>query len=130
MAVRLTTHETKAARMLVLYRLREAGLLRSIPDAELAKKLGADRTTIWKDRQLLAKTDALAAQLIVGAPWEQPAGLTVTEAAARLGCKVADLRYRLRLGQIQAERDVTGHWRIPEGEIARIEKRGGLRDAF
>lgn len=127
---RLTSHETKALRLLVLYQLREAGQLDLIPDALLARQLGAARTTIYRDRQLLDQADAVVARLLATAPWGQPAGLTVTEAAARLGCKVAAVRYRLQIGQIPAEKDATGHWRIPESAITHLEQRGGLPDAF
>ena len=47
----LTTHETKAARLLVLYRLRTDALLDGTDDVLLAKVLGTRRKTIWCDRQ-------------------------------------------------------------------------------
>ena len=43
----LTTHETKAARLLVLYRLRTDALLDGTDDV----LLGTRRKTIWCDRQ-------------------------------------------------------------------------------
>lgn len=118
----LTTHETKAARMLVLYRLREAGLLAQTSDANLAKAFGTRRETIWKDRQALALADQLYEEIISKKPWLRPAGLTVTEAAARLGCDAETLRYMLRDGLIHADKDTSGRWRIAEAEIARLRQ--------
>ena len=128
---RLTTHETKAARLLVLYRLREAGLLASTSDANLAKALGTRRETIWKDRQALALAEQLYEAIVAQAPWLRPVGLTATEAAARLGCDAETLRYMLRDGLLQATKDESGRWRIAEAEIARLrqDKRSDWRRA-
>lgn len=115
---RLTTHETKAARLLVLYRLREAGM--SLSDAKLAKVLGTRRETIWKDRQALALAEQLYEEIVARSPELRPAGLTVTDAAARLGCDAETLRYMLRDGLIHADKDASGRWRIAEAEIARL----------
>ena len=123
MAARLTTHETKAARMLVLYRLREAGLLRGIADADLAKVLHTRRETIWKDRQALARADRLATRMLATSPWAQPPGYTVSEAAERIGCGAETLRYMLRDGMIEADKDKAGRWRIAEAEIDRLRKK-------
>lgn len=122
-AERLTTHETKAARLLVLYRLREAGLLRSIPDATLAKVLHTRRETIWKDRQVLTRADRLATRLLATSPWAEPPGYPVSEAARRIGCDPETLRYMLRDGMIEATKDKSGRWRIAEAEIERLRKK-------
>lgn len=54
--------------------------------------------------------------------------LTPNEAASELSLSSADLVYRLlRAGTIRAEKDETGHWRIPYSEIelrrARVERK-------
>ena len=118
----LTTHETKAARLLLLYRLRADGLLAGISDAALAKALGTRRETIWRDRQVLTLADQLYQELLAASPWAPPAGLTVIEAAERIGCDAETLRYMLRDGLISAEKTATGRWRIAEAEITRLRK--------
>lgn len=120
---RLTTHETKAARMLVLYRLREAGLLSDISDATLGKVLRTRRETIWKDRQALKLADRLATRMLAASPWAQPPGYTVTEAAERIGCAPETLRCMLRDGLLQATKDKSNRWRIAEAEIERLRKK-------
>lgn len=45
-----TTHETKAARLMVLYRLRLEGQLSGLSDVDLAAAFQTRRETIWKDR--------------------------------------------------------------------------------
>jgi hypothetical protein len=80
----LTSHETKATRMMVIYRLRLEGHLSGISDAELGEALGVDRTTIWKDKEALKLADKLYSRVMGRAPWDDR--LTIHEAAVQLGC--------------------------------------------
>ena len=50
-----TTHETKAARLLVLYRLRLEGQLSGLSDIDLTAAFHTRRETIWKDKQALKR---------------------------------------------------------------------------
>ena len=65
----LTTHETKAIRMMVLYRLRAEGQLSGLSDIALGEAFEVDRITIWKDKQALKRADKLYARILAKAPW-------------------------------------------------------------
>jgi excisionase family DNA binding protein len=114
----LTTHETKATRMMVIYRLRIEGHLSGISDAELGEALGVDRTTIWKDKEALKLADKLYSQVMGRAPWDDR--MTIHEAAVQLGCGEDTIRAMARDGVLRGAKIYNGRWRIPKGEIERM----------
>lgn len=120
---RLTLRETKTARMMVLYRLRLEGKLDALSDADLGRALHVDRTTIWKDKQALKRADQLYNQVMARQPWADKAGLTVQEAAQRLGCEQETVTGMIRAGLILA-RKVTprGRWLIPAAEVDKLKR--------
>jgi len=118
---RLTTHETKAARLMVLYRLRLEGQLSGLSDVDLAAAFKTRRETIWKDRQALKRADALYNQVMARQPWADKPGLTVQEAAAALGCDQGTITGMIRGGLVSA-RKTRGRWRIPAAEVDRLKR--------
>lgn len=54
-----TRGESKAARLMVLARLDAEEKLQGLSDIQLGKIFGIRRETAWKDRQALARTEAL-----------------------------------------------------------------------
>jgi excisionase family DNA binding protein len=117
---RLTTHETKAARLMVLYRLRLEGRLDSHSDVDLARAFQTRRETIWKDKQALKRADRLYSEVMARQPWADRPGLTVREAAAALRCDPETVRNMLRDGMINAHKH-RGRWRIPAVEVERLK---------
>lgn len=118
---RLTTHETKAARLMVLYRLRLEGQLSGLSDVDLAAAFQTRRETIWKDRQALKRADALYNQVMARQPWADKPGLTVQETAAALGCDQGTITGMIRGGLVSA-RKTRGRWRIPTAEVDRLKR--------
>ena len=118
---RLTTHETKAARLMVLYRLRLEGQLSGLSDVDLAAAFQTRRETIWKDKQALKRADALYNQVMARQPWADKPGLTVQEAAAALGCDQGTITGLIRGGLVSAHK-TRGRWRIPTAEVDRLKR--------
>lgn len=54
-----TRGESKAARLMVLARLDAEGQLKNLSDIQLGKVFNIRRETAWKDRQALARAEAL-----------------------------------------------------------------------
>jgi len=118
---RLTTHETKAARLMVLYRLRLEGQLSGLSDIDLAAAFKTRRETIWKDRQALKRADQLYHEVMARQPWANKPGLTVAEAARALGCDLGTVSGMIRGGLVNA-RKARGRWLIPAAEIERLKR--------
>jgi excisionase family DNA binding protein len=116
-----TTHETKAARLMVLYRLRLEGQLSGLSDVDLAAAFKTRRETIWKDRQALKRADKLYQEVMARQPWADKPGLTVAEAAAVLGCDLGTVSGLIRGGLVNA-RKISGRWRIPAAEVERLKR--------
>lgn len=118
----LTTHETKAARLMVLYRLRQEGQLDGHSDADLARAFRTRRETIWKDKQALKRADQLYNQVMARQPWADKASMTVRAAAAALGCDAVTVYGLIHGGLVKAHKGPTGRWRIPAAEIERLQQ--------
>lgn len=118
---RLTTHETKATRLMVLYRLRLEGQLSSLSDVDLAAAFNTRRETIWKDRQALKRADKLYQEVMARQPWANEPGLTVQEVAGMLGCEPEVITGMIRGGLISA-RKARGRWLIPAAEVERFKR--------
>ena len=116
-----TTHETKAARLMVLYRLRLEGQLSGLSDVDLAAAFKTRRETIWKDRQALKKADRLYSEVMARQPWAAKPGLTVAEAARALGCDLGTVSGMIRGGLLSA-RKTRGRWYIPAAEVDRLKR--------
>jgi hypothetical protein len=101
---RLTRHETKAARLMVLYRLRLEGQLSGLSDVDLAAAFKTRRETIWKDKQALKRADKLYQEVMARQPWADNPGLTVAEAARALGCDPETLTGMIRGGLVNARK--------------------------
>lgn len=115
-----TTHETKATRMMVIYRLRAEGRLEGVSDAALGQALDVDRITIWKDKRALAAADRLYNKIMGNAPWEDHC--TVTEAAEQLRCSEETVRMMARDGLIRGAKTYNQRWRLPKAEIKRLSR--------
>lgn len=116
----LTTHETKAARMMVLYRLRLEGQLDGLSDVDLARALQTRRETIWKYRQALKRADQLYNEVMARQPWAERPGLTVQEAAAALGVDQGIVTGMIRGGLLEAHK-AGWRWYIPAAEVERLK---------
>jgi len=121
MATVTTTHETKAARMLVLYRLRLEGKLSGLSDIDLAAAFDTRRETIWKDKQALKRADKLYQEVMARQPWADRPGVTVAEAASALGCDAETITGMIRGGLVNASKR-RGRWYIPVAEIDRLKR--------
>ena len=115
-----TRVERKSVRMMVLYRLRIEGHLSGLADAELGEALGVDRTTIWKDKEALKAADKLYNKVMARAPWDDK--LTIHEAATALNCSEDTIRAMVRDGILRGAKIYNGRWRIPKGEIERMQR--------
>ena len=116
-----TTHETKAARLLVLYRLRLEGQLSGLSDVDLAAAFHTRRETIWKDKQALKRADKLYQEIMARQPWAEKPGLTVAEAAHVLGCDLGTVSGMIRGGLINAHK-TRGRWLIPAAEVEKLKR--------
>jgi excisionase family DNA binding protein len=119
----ITTQETKATRLMVLYRLRVEKRLRGISDIELGDAFGVRRETIWRDRQALTKADELYAQVSAKLPWNDT--YTVAETAEKLNCSESTIRGMIRAGILQATDWSNGdrpHYLVPLSEIRRLQR--------
>jgi len=117
----LTTHETKAARLMVLYRLRLEGKLSDLSDVDLAAAFETRRETIWKDKQALKRADKLYLEVMARQPWADKPGVTVADAARALACDPETLTGMIRGGLVNA-RKTRGRWRIPTAEVERLKR--------
>ena len=117
----MPVHETKAARRLVLYRLRLEGQLSGLSDVDLAAAFDTRQETIWKDKQALKRADKLYQEIMARQPWADKPGLTVAEAARVLGCDPETLTGMIRGGLVNA-RKMHGRWYIPAAEIDRLKR--------
>ena len=116
-----TTHEPKAAPLMVLYRLRLEGQLSGLSDIDLAAAFHTRRKTIWKDKQALKRADKLYQESMARQPWADKPGLTVAEAARVLGCDLGTVSGMIRGGLVNA-RKMHGRWYIPAAEVDRLKR--------
>ncbi len=117
-----TTHETKAARMMALYRLTVEGRLTGISDAAIGAAFGSRRETSWKDRQAIARADALYRAFSATPP--TPDTYSTSQAADLLHTNRDNIHAYQRAGKLVATKDAAGRWRIPASEIERLQRDG------
>ncbi len=117
-----TTHETKAARMMALYRLAAEGRLTGISDIAIATAFGCRRETIWRDRQAIQRADAIYQAFLANPPAAR--GYTTGQAARALDTTPDNIHAYRRAGKLSATQDENGRWRIAASEIERLQRDG------
>ncbi len=117
-----TTHETKAARMMALYRLQAEGHLDGVSDIDIAAAFGCRRETVWKDKQAIARADEIYRRFLANPPAAR--GYTTSQAARLLGVTRFAIHAYRRAGKLAASQDENGHWRIAASEIERLQRDG------
>lgn len=126
----MTRVTTKAGRLLLLYRLREAGVLGDDHTLqEIGDALGVNRSTILRDLRVLDRVEEEYRRLVAEQPWTARE-LTPAEFAAQIGVTPETVRVMLRDGLIQAHKRGSGRgrWRIPVEELRRwLDKLRGHR---
>jgi hypothetical protein len=126
----MTMPITRAGRLLLLYRLQEAGLLRGQTSQVIADHLGVDRSTIIRDLQVLDLVEEEYERLMAERPWLEPSPTEVLrdagyveakELAATSGYRPDYLSRLMREGKVEAKK-VYGRWWIhPKSIQAYIE---------
>ena len=111
----------KAARMLLLLHLKDAGVLDDLTLQEIGDITGVDRSTIHRDFQDLPAVEAEYRQLMATQPWVRRT-LTVDEFAERIGVQPETVRSMIRDGLITASKapgtaGQGGRWIIPAVEL-------------
>jgi excisionase family DNA binding protein len=118
MATKRTAH--KAARMMLLFHLRQAGVLQDLSLEEIGQIAGVNRSTIHRDMQDMEAVEAEYHRLMAEQPWIRRT-LTVDEFAERIGASSETIRCLIRDGLIRAdkqpERGQGGRWYIPATEL-------------
>jgi hypothetical protein len=115
----MTTHTTKAGRMLLLYLLREDGVLNDVTQAEIARWLNRNRSTIHKDLDAIDATLTTYRQLLAEQPWVQRWWST-SEIAGVLGLDYDTTLAMIAGGVIRGEREnQKAQWRVPVAEVQR-----------
>jgi len=63
----MTTHTTKAARLMILYRLKQARLLEGLTHADIGRMLGCNRSTAFRLMHDLDEAEKLMQTLMKSA---------------------------------------------------------------
>ncbi len=109
---------TKAARMLLLLRLQEEGVLNDLTLQAIGDVLNVNRSTIHRDLGDLEKVEREYQRLMARQPWIKREYTTV-EFAEEIGCSADTVRAMIRDGLINA-RKVGNRWRIPVRQADRF----------
>jgi excisionase family DNA binding protein len=119
---------TKAGRLVLLWRLRQEGVLEGRTLQALGDLLGVDRSTIMRDLREVDRVEAEYKRLMAARPWDRN-DLTVSEFAAQVGASAETVRAMIRDGLIEAHkrtgaRGRGGRWWIPSAEVDRFREGG------
>jgi hypothetical protein len=114
---------SKAGRLLLLYRLREAGVIGEENTLqEIGDALGVDRSTILRDLELLDQVEAEYTRLMALQPWARRY-YSVADFAQEIGARPDTVRAMLRDGLITAHKrgGGRGRWVIPLAEVDKFK---------
>lgn len=115
----MTTHTTKAGRMLLLYLLKQDGVLGEATQADIARWLGVNRSTIHKDLDAIETTLATYRALLAAQPWLRR-WYSTSETAEALRLDYDTTLAMIAGGVIHGERETERSlWRVPVDEIER-----------
>ena len=118
---------SKAGRLVLLLRLRDAGVLESKSVRAIADWLGVGRSTIFRDLTVLDQVDAAYQQLQRDRPWERLEGwATLNELAASTGYSRDHLALLARQGRVEA-RKTYGCWWVHRGSLDAYAASAGKR---
>ena len=122
-----TNTTTKAGRLLLLHRLREAGVIEGRTLQEIGDALGVNRSTILRDLRVLDQVEAEYQRLMAEQPWARRE-LTVSEFAVEIGASPETVRAMIRDGLVKAykragQRGRGGRWHVPVTELDRFRER-------
>lgn len=123
----MTRTTSKAARLLLLYLLRESGALGDeVRNADVARWLGVNRSTVGKDLRVLDEVLTAWRELQATQPWVRRFYST-SETAEALGIDYDTALAMIAGGLIVGQRDgERGLWRVPVAEVERWKEK--LRD--
>ena len=116
----MTRNTTKAGRLALIMELQRAGLIGDeVSQADLARWLGVNRSTIHKDLAVIVQAQAVAAELLATQPWAVRYYST-SETAEALGLDYDTALAMIAGDVIHAERaGERGQWRVPVAEVDR-----------
>lgn len=115
----MTTHTTKAGRMLLLYLLRQDGVLDDVTQADVARWLEVNRSTIHKDLAAIDETLATYRELLAAQPWLRR-WYSTSETAEALRLDYDTTLAMIAGGVIRAEREnQKAQWRVAVAEVER-----------
>ena len=119
----MRTTTSKAGRLILLLRLRDAGVLEDQALQAIGDVLGVNRSTILRDLRVLDQVEVEYRRLMAEQPWARRE-LTVVEFAAEIGASPETVRGIIRDGLIEAHkrpgRGRGGRWYIPMDEVDRF----------
>ena len=117
------TIKSKAGRLVLLLRLRDAGVLEGQTLQAIGDVLGVNRSTILRDLEVLDQVEEEYQRLMAEQPWAQRE-LTVSEFAEEIGASPETVRYMIRDGLVRAHKrpggkgsGKGGRWYIPLAEV-------------
>ena len=114
------TIRSKAGRLVLLMRLRGAGVLEGQTLQAIGDVLGVERSTIMRDLRVLDQVEEEYQQLMALQPWVRRY-YTVTEFAQEIGASPETARCMVRDGLVEAHKQ-RGRWRIPVAEVDRFKR--------
>jgi len=122
---------SKAGRLVLLLRLREAGVLEDQTLQSIGDAVGVNRSTILRDMQVLDQVEEEYQRLMAEQPWLKR-DLTVIEFAQEIGASPETVRGMIRDGLIEAHKRLggrgggkSGRWYIPLAEVDRFRRSDG-----
>lgn len=120
----MTRATSKAARLLLLYLLRESGALGDeVRNADVARWLGVNRSTVGKDLRVLDEVLTAWRKLQATQPWVRRFYST-SETAEALGIDYDTALAMIAGGLIVGQRDgERGLWRVPVAEVERWKEK-------
>ena len=118
----MRTTISKAGRLMLLLRLRDAGVLEDQTLQAIGDELGVNRSTILRDLRVLDQVEAEYRRLMAEQPWVR-CELTVSEFSREVGASPETVRGMVRDGLVEA-RKRRERWYIPMAEVERF-RRGG-----
>ena len=119
------TTTSKAGRLVLLLRLRDAGVLEDQTLQAIGDVLGVNRSTIPRDLRVLDQVEEEYQRLMAGQPWLKR-DLTVTGFAQEIDASPETVRMMVRDGLVEAykrpERGQGERWYIPLAEVDRFRR--------